>query len=199
MSQVTSHSVANGGGAAVRAAMNGLFGALLSGNSGPAAPSPTQGGMFWLDTGVSPAVIRQRNAANTAWIALGPETVAAKTIRGNSGAAAAAIGDIDMATLKTMLGYGGNIAASGWEPLPNGLIRQWGTTGAIAAGGGNLVTFQTTFPSACFGVQVTPLVSANNTSGFSVGARGLNTSTFTATNNSGASGPVQAFWTAIGN
>lgn len=199
MAQSSDFVVDDGSGTLLLSQLNTMLPALASGNSGATAPLNPYPFMFWGDTSVTPAVLRQRNAANTAWIALGPETVAAKTIRGNSGAAAAAIADIDMATLKTMLGYGGNIAASGYEPLPNGLIRQWGTTGAIAAGGGNMVTFQSTFPTACFGVHVTPVATVNNTAGFSVGFRGLTTSTFVATNNSGSSGPVVAFWEAIGN
>ena len=199
MSQVASHSVANGGGAAVRSAMNGLFNALLSSNSGTAAPSPTQGGMFWLDTDAVPPVLYVRNAANTAWITLGPETVAANTIRGNSSGSAATLGDISMATLKTMLGWSGSVASPGYVVTPLGLILQWGQTGAIAAGGSAGVTYPLAFPNACFTVLASPLVSANNTSVFSVGARAVTTATVSITNNSGTSGSAQAAWLAIGN
>ena len=67
MPQVTDWSIDRAGGLAVRAQMNGVFEALQSCSSGPTAPSPTVAGMLWFDTGVSPPVPRQRNAANTAW------------------------------------------------------------------------------------------------------------------------------------
>lgn len=197
MSQVGSWLVANAGGAAVRAAMNNLFAALQSCSSGTAAPSPTVGGMLWYDT--TNAILKQRNAANTAWISLGPETVAAKTIRGNSGASAAAIGDITMTTLATMLGFASSITDPGYITLPTGLIVQWGASAAIAAGGGQAVTFPLSFPTACLRVLATPITSANNTSVFSVGARNFSATGFTATNNSGTSGSVTAAWLAIGS
>lgn len=197
MSQVTSWSVANGGGAAVRAAMNGIFGAIQTSSSGAAAPSPTAPGMVWLDTSGSPAVLKIRNAANTAWTAVVAETVGAKTVRGNSGGSAAAEADITMATLATMLGFSG-LNTDPWIVFPNGRIFQWGTSGAIAAGGGATVTFGMTFPTACSLLLPTPVTSANNTAGFSVGARALTTSTAIITNNSGTSGAVSAAWFAIG-
>lgn len=199
MAQVTDWDIDGGlGGSAVRAQMNLIFAALASMNSGAAAPSPTFAGMPWLDTGVTPSVLRQRNSANTAWIALGPETVAAKTIRGNSGAGAAAIGDIDMATLATMLGFASSLADPGYVKLPGGLIIQWGGTGSVPAGGGTTVTFPIAFASAVYRVIISPATAANNTSVFSVGARNPTLTNFIATNNSGTSGPVLASWIAVG-
>ncbi len=199
MSQVTNWSVANAGGAAVRAAMNGIFGAIQSSNSGAAAPSPTVAGMVWLDTSATPAVWKLRNAANTGWIVVGAETIGAKRVRGNSAGSAGPEADIDMATLATMLGFASSIGDPGYVTLPGGLIIQWGVTGTIAAGGGQAVTFPLTFPAACFLALVSPITIANNTSGFSVGSRDPATTGFTATHNSGTSGPVTASWLAIGN
>lgn len=70
MSQVTDWSVDNAGGAAVRAQLNGILAAIQGSSSGSTAPSPTVAGMIWMDTGVSPAVLRVRNSANTAWLAV---------------------------------------------------------------------------------------------------------------------------------
>lgn len=70
MSQVTDWSVDNAGGAAVRAQLNGILAAIQGSSSGTTAPSPTVAGMLWMDTGVSPAVLRVRNSANTAWLAV---------------------------------------------------------------------------------------------------------------------------------
>lgn len=200
MSQASPQSIASGlSGTAFRNQANAILAAHYSSNSGATAPSPTVAGMAWLDTGVSPAVFRLRNAANTAWIAVSPETAPAKTIRGNSGAAAAAIADIAMTTLATMLGFSSTVADPGWIVLPGGLIVQWGLSASIAAGGSQTVTFPLAFPTACFRVLVSANTVANNTSVFSVGARPPTVSTVIITNNSGTSGPVTASWIAIGN
>ena len=104
----------------------------------------------------------------------------------------------DLAALLTHLGFSSTLASPGTFTSPNGLIIKVGTTSAIAAGGGNAVTFAAAFPSACLGVCVTPIASANNTNVYSVGFRALTTAGFTATNNSGTSGSVSAFWVALG-
>ena len=72
MSQVTSQSVSNGSGAAVRAAMNNIFGALFSASSGATAPTTTVAGQLWFDTGSTPAVLKRRNSANTDWDKVSP-------------------------------------------------------------------------------------------------------------------------------
>jgi hypothetical protein len=67
MPQVNDWSIDNLPGISVRAQINGINDAVQSCSSGPTAPSPTVAGMLWFDTGVSPPVPRQRNAANTGW------------------------------------------------------------------------------------------------------------------------------------
>ena len=59
--------VDNGPGLAVRTDINAAIQALLSMSSGPIEPATMYAGMLWLDTSVSPAVIRQRSQGNTAW------------------------------------------------------------------------------------------------------------------------------------
>ena len=197
MSQVTSWSVANAGGAAVRAAMNNLFGALQSCSSGASAPSPTVAGMFWFDT--TTLALKVRNNANSAWVTVTPETAAATSIRGNSSGSPAAIADITMATLRTMLGFTLSAADPGYIILPTGLIVQWGTSGSISAGGGVTVTLPIAFPTNHWRTIVSPVTSASNTSVFSVGARALTLTNFIANNNSGTSGAVSAAYISIGN
>lgn len=196
MTQITDWDVDDASGAAVRAQMNGIVAALRSSSSGPAAPSPTVAGMSWFDT--TTLTWNVRNAANTGWIALGPEAVAAKSIRGNSGAGTGPIGSIDMTTLATMLGFSSSLGDPGWFKLPGGLILQWGSSGSIAAGGGATVTFPVAFASAIYRVIISPVTAANNTLAFSVGARNPTLTNFIATNNSGTSGPVLASWIAVG-
>mgnify|MGYP001127608859 FL=1 len=70
MSQTASFTIANDAGAAVRARINEVIAALQSTSAGASAPSATVAGMLWVDTSVSPPVLRRRNATNTSWDAL---------------------------------------------------------------------------------------------------------------------------------
>lgn len=67
MSQVTSYTLADGDGVTVLAALNALFGAVQSVNSGTAGPSSPVIGMPWLDTSGATPTQRRRNATNTGW------------------------------------------------------------------------------------------------------------------------------------
>ncbi|MEL0436674.1 tail fiber domain-containing protein [Phycobacter sp. K97] len=67
MAQTTSFTIANDAGAAVRARINEVIAALQSTSAGASAPSTTVAGMLWVDTSVSPPVLRRRNATNTDW------------------------------------------------------------------------------------------------------------------------------------
>jgi hypothetical protein len=67
MAQVSSFSVGNVAGATFRSLINGIVAALQSCSAGASAPTSTAAGMLWLDTSVSPAVLKQRNSANDAW------------------------------------------------------------------------------------------------------------------------------------
>jgi hypothetical protein len=70
MPQTSSFVIANDAGAAVRARINEVIAALQSTSSGASAPSATVAGMLWVDTSISPPVLRRRNATNTGWDAL---------------------------------------------------------------------------------------------------------------------------------
>ncbi|UYP69628.1 tail fiber domain-containing protein [Thalassobacter stenotrophicus] len=70
MTQTSSFTIANDAGAAVRARINEVIAALQSTNAGATAPSAAVAGMLWVDTSVSPPVLRRRNATNTGWDAL---------------------------------------------------------------------------------------------------------------------------------
>ena len=59
-------NVADGSGAVVRSDLNGALEALTTCQLGASAPSPTWPLMWWGDTGNG--LLKQRNAANTAWI-----------------------------------------------------------------------------------------------------------------------------------
>ena len=70
MPQTSSFVIANDAGAAVRARINEIVAALQSTSAGTSAPAATVAGMLWVDTSVSPPVLRRRNATNTGWDAL---------------------------------------------------------------------------------------------------------------------------------
>jgi hypothetical protein len=62
--------ISNASGAAVRADLNNALAAIASNNSSATAPTTTYAYQWWADTGSSPAVMKLRNAANSAWITL---------------------------------------------------------------------------------------------------------------------------------
>lgn len=61
-------SIANQAGAAFRADLNNALQALASISSGSSAPSTTYAYQWWVDT--TTGIIKRRNAANSAWIAV---------------------------------------------------------------------------------------------------------------------------------
>lgn len=63
--------VENQSGANLRADLNLALKALVSNSSGPTAPATTFAFQFWVDTSVTPNLLRIRNSANNAWIRIG--------------------------------------------------------------------------------------------------------------------------------
>jgi hypothetical protein len=109
MAQTLNFVIANDAGAAVRARINEVIAALQSTSAGASAPSATVAGMLWVDTSVSPPVLRRRNATNTGWDAL---LDAAGNMAGlaNTAMARSNLGLGTMAT-KSAAGYDTAIAA----------------------------------------------------------------------------------------
>lgn len=65
------YNIANQSGQAFRADLNNALAAIVSGNSGASAPSTTFAYQYWVDTSSSPALLKQRNGANNAWVTIG--------------------------------------------------------------------------------------------------------------------------------
>lgn len=61
--------ISNASGATVRADINSVLAAIITNNSGATAPSTTYSYQFWADT--TTGILKQRNAANSAWIDIG--------------------------------------------------------------------------------------------------------------------------------
>ncbi len=80
------YSIANQSGQAFRADLNNALAAIVSSNSGVSAPSTTYAYQWWVDTGTSPATLKQRNSSNNAWITIGNlDTANLGMILANSG------------------------------------------------------------------------------------------------------------------
>lgn len=90
-----------------------------------------------------------------------------------------------------------NIAASGYQKLPGGMIIQWGTTPSIAAGSYVNVTLPIAFPNACLAV-VSQAQGTNNTTNTSIPAIQVLSSSQVRIWQWGSSGNFAAFYVAIG-
>ncbi len=152
MTQVPDYVVDDGSGVALLAQLNFMLPALNSGNSGTLPPPNPVAGMKWTDMSVSPMVVRLRNAANSAWIAGTPETVPARTVRGNAAGVASAITDLNVTQLQVMLGHLSALGGNGWAVQPGGLVLQWLSVGAAGSGNNGSVPFPVAFPTACVAV-----------------------------------------------
>lgn len=62
-----------------------------------------------------------------------------------------------------------SLTGNGYQRLPSGLIIQWGTSGAVAAGAQVNVTLPITFPNAIFSVTGTPVGASVNSNAGGVG------------------------------
>ena len=63
------YSIANQSGLALRQDLNNALAAIVSQNSGATEPSTTYAYQWWADT--TAGLLKQRNAANTAWVTIG--------------------------------------------------------------------------------------------------------------------------------
>jgi hypothetical protein len=147
------YSIANQSGLSFRQDLNNALSAIVSQNSGTSEPSTTYAYQLWVDSSTSPATIKQRNAANSAWLTIGTvstnwglATVASPSFTGTATFA----GDVLLSgTGQLDLPVGTTAQRSG---SPNtGMIRfnsdlttfegyngtAWGAIGGGATGGGS--------------------------------------------------------------
>lgn len=76
MAQSTDITLANQSGLAFRTELNSILAALSSLQSGSSAPSATNAYQLWIDTSSSPAQLKIRNGANSAWIVVSSDVTA---------------------------------------------------------------------------------------------------------------------------
>jgi len=67
---ISDYFLANQSGSDFRTELNGALAAIVSQNSNDSPPSPSFSYQYWVDTSVTPRLLKQRNAANDAWITL---------------------------------------------------------------------------------------------------------------------------------
>ena len=65
------YDIANQSGSAFRSDLNNALQAIVTINSSSSAPATTFAYQYWVDTSASPALLKQRNAANDGWITQG--------------------------------------------------------------------------------------------------------------------------------
>jgi hypothetical protein len=122
---------------AFRGDYNNMLTAILSSFTGPDAPPQLFAGMLWVDTSVTPKLLKQRNTANTAWITRGQVDVdfgGALALAGGTMAGAIDMGGFAVTNLAqgsgnsaarvadlasyAKLGLGGDLAAA-FAKVPN--------------------------------------------------------------------------------
>ena len=62
--------LANQSGSSFRSDLNNALAAIVSQNSNATEPATTFAYQYWVDTSATPALVKQRNAANDAWVTL---------------------------------------------------------------------------------------------------------------------------------
>jgi hypothetical protein len=138
--------IANGTGAAVRSDLNDALAAIVSNNSSSTAPATTYAYQWWADT--TTGLLKQRNAANSAFVTIG--TLASTNLGLASLAGATFTGDVILGTTTALELPDGTTGQRPGSPV-NGMIRYnttlstfegyknaaWGAIGGGATGGGS--------------------------------------------------------------
>jgi hypothetical protein len=138
--------ISNGTGAAVRSDLNDALAAIATNNSSATAPATTYAYQWWADT--TTGLLKQRNAANSAFVTIG--TLASTNLGLAALAGATFTGDVILGTTTALELPDGT---TGQRPgtAVNGMIRYnttlntfegykngaWGAIGGGATGGGS--------------------------------------------------------------
>ena len=146
MPPVHDYIISNGTGAAVRSDLNDALAAIVSNNSSATAPATTYAYQWWADT--TTGLLKQRNAANSAFVTIG--TLASTNLGLASLAGATFTGDVILGTTTALELPDGTTGQRPGSPVA-GMIRYnttlstfegykasaWGAIGGGATGGGS--------------------------------------------------------------
>lgn len=163
----------NQAGAAFRADLNAALAAVVSNNSGATEPTTTYAFMMWVDTSVTPNLLKMRNGANSGWITVGDVTAA------NFGLITAAAVAASYAPLASPT-FSGNVALSGgnlsvtgtgYSPtitLTDGASIDWNTAlgqvAKVTLAGNRTMNAPTNLQNgACYTLQVTQDATGSRT------------------------------------
>ena len=138
--------ISNGTGSAVRSDLNDALAALVTNSSSASPPVTTYAYQFWVDT--TTGLLKQRNAANSAFITIG--TLASTNLGLASLAGATFTGDVILGTTTALELPDGTTGQRPGSPVA-GMIRYntslvqfegyknsvWGAIGGGATGGGS--------------------------------------------------------------
>jgi hypothetical protein len=138
--------IANNTGAALRSDLNDALAAIVSNNSSATAPATTYAYQWWADT--TTGLLKQRNAANSAFVTIG--TLASTNLGLASLAGATFTGDVILGTTTALELPDGTTGQRPGSPVA-GMIRYntslvqfegyknsvWGAIGGGATGGGS--------------------------------------------------------------
>lgn len=108
MSQ-NSFVVANGSGAAVRAALNNALNSAVTLNSGASSPSTTYADMWWMDTTLN--LLKMRNSTNASWVTVG--------LRDATNLGLASLAGDNVFTGRVQMAQGTNVASAASITLPS--------------------------------------------------------------------------------
>lgn len=126
--------LANAAGASFRADLNLALAALVSNSSGATAPATTFAYQFWADT--TTGLLKQRNAANSAWITIG--TLASANLGLLPASGGSMTGDLTMSGASIVEAEGASVASAAttniWATDGN-TIHITGSTGPITSFG----------------------------------------------------------------
>jgi hypothetical protein len=124
-------NIANQGFPAFRADLNDQLEALVTNSSGATAPATTFPHQWWLDTSTTPSTLRQRNAANDAWIVVGLFDQASNTF--NVPVAQGGTGASTLTANNVLLGNGTNAVQAVAPNTSGNVLTSNGTTWTSAA------------------------------------------------------------------
>ena len=165
---VHDYVISNGTGAAVRSDLNGALAAIVSNNSSATEPATMYAYQWWADT--TTGLLKQRNAANSAWVTIGTMASANLGLLSLAGGTMTGVLAVTAGTAALP-----GIAVSG--DLNTGLVSPGADQLAITTGGTSRLAVSTTAVSSTLAVDV-PL-----------GAVGTPSITFTGDLNTGLFSP----------
>lgn len=107
-------NLANQAGAALRAELNTILGALVSLSRGGSAPTTTFAGQLWVDSSGGNDILKIRNAGDSGWVTIGTLGSGGWEAEGTTAASRAVLAAVSNAAMRAALGLTDAIVTSGF-------------------------------------------------------------------------------------